>query len=231
MKQWFVATATALTVCVLSVGQAKAATIFTDNFDAGASSLWGNETGDWTVTDGKYFANDGGNSSLPFLLSDFSVELDITNIQNNGIWLRSSLDAGTSLGRTGVLLAVGGLGGTGTGMYWHIVTDGNDSGPVLNEISGLFEPGITDEQIRIEVSGDTYSAFIGDSLTPLTTLTTNIFSSGQVALGDSGNFPDAFNSITIDVPDTSSVPEPSSAVLLALIGAGVVCRYRSRTQH
>ncbi|MEM9544182.1 MAG: PEP-CTERM sorting domain-containing protein [Cyanobacteria bacterium P01_E01_bin.42] len=238
MRQWFAATAAALALCTLGIGSARAGT-FTDTFDSGASSLWGNERGNWTVTDGNYGAtfpddapvNASSSSSLPFLLSDFSVDLDINNIQDGGVWLRSAEDAGTALGRTGVLLVTGGLGGVGTGLYWHIVTDGNNAGSILNPIDGLFDPGITDASIRVEVVGDTYSAFLNDSSTPVTTLVTDVFSSGQVALFNS-NSGQTFDSFGVESSDiASTVPEPSSAILFALMGAGVVVRYRSRDRQ
>ncbi|MGK7929667.1 MAG: hypothetical protein AB4290_31235 [Spirulina sp.] len=229
MRQWFAATAAALTLCTLGIGQARGATIFTDNFDAGVSPLWGNEIGNWTESGGTYTATSPGNfpnahSSLPFVLTDFSIDLDINNVEDGGVWLRSAEAQGTSVGRTGVLLTT-----AAGGLYWHIVTDPNNYGPILNFASGLFDPGISDPNIRIEVSGDTYSAFVNGSLTPATTLTTNAFASGQIALYDNSN--QTFASFGVETPDVASVPEPSSSIILTLIGVGMLCQYRSRNQQ
>lgn len=226
-KQWFMATATALTFCVLGIGPARAGTIFTDNFDAGASPLWGNEIGNWANSGGTYDAASPNNfpnahSSLPFLLSDFSIDLDVNNVDDGGVWLRSTEAPGTSIGRTGVLFTQ-----ANGSMYWHIVTDPNNYGPILNIVNNVYDPGVSDLNLHIEVSGDTYSAFVNGSSTPVTTLTTNAFASGQIALYDFSN--QTFDNIGVETPD--AVPEPSISILLTLIGASVVCRARSRSQQ
>lgn len=101
--------------------------------------------------------------------------------------------------------------GTWGGLYWHIVTDGSTYGSALNLVNGLFSNG-SDHQLRVDVSGDTYSAFLDGSLTPATTLTTTSFGSGRVALYD-----DYYNSDsggqTFD--NISIVPEPSTWAMLA----------------
>ena len=99
------------------------ADIFNDNFDTGASPLWGNESGSWSDSSGVYRASVPDNfpnahSSLPFNLTDFSVELNINDVADGGVWLRSEAAAGTTIGRTGVLL----ITGVGGGLYWHNVT-------------------------------------------------------------------------------------------------------------
>src|SRR6266436_36967 len=104
-------------VCiVLAYGAAPdcAAALFSDDFNAGASPLWGNEVGSWFAAGGVYDSQFPSNSpltysSLPFALSDFSIDVDINHLQDGGIWLHSA-DNGN-----GVLLVTGGNGGTGTG--------------------------------------------------------------------------------------------------------------------
>ena len=162
--------------------------VFSDSFDSVPSSLWGNEVGNWAVSDGVYFAQEGSNSpatytSLPYELTDFSIEMDINNLQDGGVWLRSSGSGGTPT--DGVMLVTGGYGGTGTGLYWHTYTNGSYSG-VLNEVTGLFTPGVSDVHLRITVVGDTYQVFVNGSTTPATTLTTSPgqFSSGRIGLYD-----------------------------------------------
>jgi len=190
---------------------AQAAVLFSDNFDSGASALWGNEIGAWSAAGGVYSATapsavPNASSSLPFDLTDFSIEVDVNDLHDGGIWLRSA--AGGAVGRTGVLLVTGGGATGGTGLYWHIVTGGY--GSALNVVSNLFVPTVSDVNIRVEVSGDTYSAFVNGSATAATTLTTNAFASGRVALYD-------FSGQTFDnVILATAVPAPATAALLAL---------------
>jgi streptogramin lyase len=75
-------------------------------------------------------------SDLSYALGDFSVDVDVNNLQDGGIWLRSSFDSGSE---SGLLLVTGGFGGSGTGLYWHTVQSGSYSG-TLNPVAGLFAP-------------------------------------------------------------------------------------------
>ena len=106
--------------CLIAGGPASAGTIFSDDFNNGASPLWGNNIGSWhAVGGGGYQASapstfPNANSALPFDLADFSVRFDMLRLQDGGVWLRSA-PAANGIGRTGVLLVVGGLGGTGHG--------------------------------------------------------------------------------------------------------------------
>jgi hypothetical protein len=73
---------------ILGVGTVCAqtfTTIFTDNFDSGASPLWGNDSGSWVASNGVYYVTAPDNfpaavSSLPFNLTDFTLDLDIIPI-------------------------------------------------------------------------------------------------------------------------------------------------------
>ena len=109
----------ALGLSVLSAisGQSHAATVFSDNFDGGASALWGNERGGWAASGGLYDSASPGTfpntrSTLPFDLTDFSVDFDVNNLQDGGIWLRSAAAPGSAIGQSGVLLVTGGRAGT-----------------------------------------------------------------------------------------------------------------------
>src|ERR1043166_8361232 len=118
---------------------------FSDNFDQGPSFLWANESGSWTATGGVYFATAPNNfpsaySSLPYIVDGFSIELDINNTQDGGVWLHSQAAPGTSIGVTGVLLVTK---PSSNGLYWHIVENGNDYGPILNETPGIISEGST----------------------------------------------------------------------------------------
>jgi hypothetical protein len=176
----------------LLIVQTSAQVVFTDNFAAEASSLWGNERGDWSAAAGVYDARLPSNrpptySSLPFILGDFSLEVDINQVADGGIWLRCDAQ-----GSSGVLLVTGGRGwGVGIGdpeagrsLYWHVAIDGQYS-DALNEAHHVFtDPGVENAHLRVEVSGDVYAAFLNGSTDAITTLTNSTFRSGRVGLYD-----------------------------------------------
>ncbi len=88
-----------LTVFPWTMDEANAV-FFSDNFNTGASPLWGNEAGGWYASGGVYNAQSPSNnpltySSLPYDLTDFVVDLDINNVSDGGIFLRSSRDSNT----------------------------------------------------------------------------------------------------------------------------------------
>ena len=168
--------------CLLSVGDG--AEVFSDNFDGGPSPLWGNERGNWTSIGGGYASQNPDNipptfSSLPFLLRDFAIELDLYDVSDGGVWLRSDFEGANA---TGVLLVTGGWQRTGTGFYWHTVHDDRYSA-ALNENNGLFAQG-DDIHLRVEVSGDTYWAYLNGVTEAATTLTTGDFVAGYVGMYD-----------------------------------------------
>ena len=205
--------------CLGALTSVSAAPVFFDDFNAGASILWNNEVGSWSATGGVYDSlspstRPNALSSLPFELTDFSVELDINNVSDGGIWLRSA-SAATGIGRTGVLLVTGGNTRTGTGLYWHVVT-GDSYGSNLNTVSGIFANGVSDPHLRVEAHGNTYSAYVNGSTVAATTLTNSAFSSGRVALYDfSGQ---TFDNVSIT---SAAIPEPSHISLLALAFLGL----------
>ena len=108
-----------LAILLLLDGVAPAQVNFADNFNAGASPLWGNQSGSWSASGGVYSAtlptnNPTTHSPLPYALANFSADVDIVNVQDGDLWLRSSIAGGV---RNGVLLVTGGDSGTGTGLY------------------------------------------------------------------------------------------------------------------
>ena len=213
------------TFALVSSSAGRCEIIFTDDFSSGASPQWGNEIGAWTAAGGVYKATiltnfPNAHSSLPFALTDFSVELDINDVGDGGVWLRSALAPGTSVGRTGVLLVNGGFFSGGNGLYWHVVTDGNTYGGAFNIVSGLFTPGVSDPRIRVEVVGNTYSAYVDGASEPATTITTNAFASGQIALYDFSS--QTFDNVVVDeAAGVSAAPprvRPESLRLAGLVG-------------
>src|SRR5262245_40732885 len=206
-----------VTVCLLQTKAWADTVVFFDNFTSGASPGWGNEVGNWTAVGGVYFAQAPSNSPLTYTsittsigatLTDFAIDVDINDVRDGGIWLRSVDNA------NGILLVTGGGGSGFTGLYWHIVTGGN-TGAILGLVTNLFTPGVSDPHIRVTVSGNTYSAFVNGSAVAATTLTTSTFSSGRAGLYDFSN--QTFDNVTVTV---ASVPEPTtmSFLTLGLIG-------------
>ena len=103
---------------------ASAAVIFADNFSAGASPLWGNESGGWSETGGDYnaaapspFPNAHSLVALPGL-TDFTINVDVNGAGDGGIWLRSSNTA-DALGVSGILFVL-----ARGDAYWHDVSGG-----------------------------------------------------------------------------------------------------------
>jgi hypothetical protein len=161
--------------------------LFSDQFRAGPSGLWRNESGGWIASGGTYSATAPDNfpnvhSSLPYVLADGSVDVDINDVQDGGIWVRSSPAPGTAIGVKGVLLVTGGGPNNGTGIYWHVVTDGQSYGSVIGAMAGLFTPGSTDAHITVSFVGDTYRAYVNGTL--MSTITNGSFDVGCVALYD-----------------------------------------------
>ena len=205
--------------------------IFSDNFDSGASSPWSNLSGNWKASGGVYFAQQPNNSpftysGLPYDLSSFSVDVDVRHLGDGGIWLRT--DGTTS---NGVLLVVGGLGygqgqrggNAGTAIYWHVVSGGSVSNS-MGETDGVFMPG-NDYHLRVDVSGNTYRAFVNGTLK--TTLTNSLFANGKVGLYDDqpntssgGGFGPAqtFDNFAL----STSAPLPNPAMGLACCGVALV---------
>lgn len=211
----------ALGLCTLAgLPSVAQAIIFMDDFTAGASPQWENNFGDWSAGGGVYSAGSPENfpnalSALPFVLEDFEVELDINNVTDGGVWLRSADAPSTAVGRSGVLLVAGAGGGS---LYWHIVGDGSSYGGSFNIANGIFTPGVSDPHLRVTVLGDVYSVYVDGSPTPATTLTTSQFDSGQFALYS--NSSQTFDNVTL-------VPEPGMLGLVALAGlATLLLRHR-----
>jgi hypothetical protein len=218
VKTFILATAFMMLV---GLGPAQA-TLFSDNFDSGASSLWGNETGGWYADGGVYNATTPGNSpytysSIPYEMRDFVIEVDMNNAGDGGIWLRSTYYGENDM--SGVLLVVGGNYTGFDGMYFHYCNHGVGDSDSL--IDNLFTPG-DNLHVKVVVSGNSYEAFLykDGELIGNTSYTTPDFFSGQVALYDAGPFYTEqdlkFDNVSLE---GSPVPLPST---LLLLGTGIL---------
>jgi len=125
---------TIITGLPLLATAAQASTFF-DDFNSGPSPLWKDQRGSWFGNSGTYDAQFPSNapttySVLSYALGDFSVDVDVNNLQDCGIWLRSSFSGGSE----SVVLLV--TGGDSTGLYWPTVQSGSYSG-TLNPATTL----------------------------------------------------------------------------------------------
>lgn len=212
--KWIMLRLFLVTVVVIVCVSPVEATLFTDDFNTGPSVLWGNEQGNWQVVNQAYKAQapsswPNAHSSLPFVLDDFEISLDINSLVDGGVWLRSSAAPGTLIGRTGILLVA-----RSHDLYWHVVPTGQTYGGSLNAVSS---PG-GNIHLRIAVQGNNYALYVNHSPTPATTLVDATFSQGQTALY-SFNLTQSFDNVML-------IPEPGA---MGLLVAGALVFLRRRT--
>jgi hypothetical protein len=204
----------AAAMIIVSQFNAHAGMIFSDDFST--NKLWGNQSGQWTANSGVYYAKTPSNnpptySSAPTsTLTNFTVEFDVNNASDGGIWLRSSY--ADSKG-TGLLMVIGGYGGNYDGFYFHKMVDGVGS----NAFGHVYVSGFqgSNEHFKIEVIKNTYSIYLKGNTTPITTITDSTFTSGLVAFyGFSPRMTSTFDNVAISVP-AAPVPIPSAFYLFA----------------
>lgn len=177
-------------------GRASAQVIFTDTFDAGPSSAWGNERGGWFVHDGVYDASAPTNApptltTLPFEIGDGSIDVDVLGVVDGGIWAHTNTS-----GSEGVLLVTGGDNHTFNGLYWHVIHGGSYSGPT-GKVGGLFVPG-SNIHLRVEVKGSVYSAYLNGSPTPATSVDTGEVITGRFGLYDYTGGNQEFDNVMVE---------------------------------
>lgn len=216
-------------LATLILSTAATAAVFTDDFNSGPSSFWENNYGDWTADGGVYSATNPSTSpnaasALPWELTDFTIEFDINNVSDGGVWLRSSETTG-SIGRNGVLLVT-----RSNRIYWHVVTDGSNYGSSLNPVNNLFAGSGGNPHLKVEVSGSTYSVYLDDALTPISVFNNLTFMSGQVALYDFSA--QSFDNVVLTGDGVPAVPVPAAFSFFgpALLGLGGLGYRRRRTR-
>jgi hypothetical protein len=121
---------------------------------------------------------------LPFDLTGETLTVTVNDLGDSGIFVRTN-----STGTEYVLLVLGGegygqgvrSGNAGNSIYW---ADSSDPSATTDLVSGVFTPGDT-YTITVTAVGDTFSAYIDGSSTPVTTLTDSAAGpSGEVGLYD-----------------------------------------------
>lgn len=225
----------ALTIALIAgtclADPARAGVLFTDGFNSNGtdSPPWGNQRGNWSANGGVYSAAQPSNNPLTyssltgFDLQDFSFQVDVNDVSDGGIWLRSDFNGGNI---NGVVLVIGGQGfgsgnrgpHAGQDMYWHVSTNGNLSTGV-DLASFVFNPG-DNATIRVDVQGDTYRAYANGVLE--TTLVDNTFTHGQVGLYD------FYSGLSFDNAVLATVPEPSTFAMLSLACTAVAAHSARR---
>ncbi len=173
---------TTLAAVLLVACAARADVTFFDDFNTGPSAQWQNQRGDWTGNAGGYDAMQPSNapctlSTLPFVVGNFELNVDVIAASDGGIWLHSD-----ATGSNAVLLVIGGNSHTGTGYYFHQVANGIFSS-FLAPSAPQFSQGDT-IHVRVRAENGTYSVYTNGAITPATTYTPGGDFLGLVGLYD-----------------------------------------------
>ncbi|MFT3684583.1 MAG: LamG domain-containing protein [Phycisphaerales bacterium] len=172
---------------VMRNGASPCNTAFQDLF-APFSPQWSNYSGNWANTGDGYRPLSPDNdpitcTALPYDLVDYDLTVDIHNLTDGGVWVRTD---GTN--QNGLLLITGGWGygqgvrggNCGAVLYFHRIVNGSASEP-LALTAPIFTPG-TDHSIRVAVSGPVYAVYVDGAAAPATVLVDTTFSHGRVGL-------------------------------------------------
>jgi len=206
--------------------------------------LWSNTTGNWTATGGQYYAqqpndNPGATTLFPFDLTVYTLTVTVNGLGDGGIITRENPS------HTGdVVLILGGEGygqgarggNAGNSIYW---ADSLNPSATFNIVPGVFIPGDA-YNITVTAVGNTFSAYINGSTTPVTTFTDSAAGSdGGVGLyddqpnmttGSGFGTPTTFSNFNLTGTTTAAVPEPTTVFLVGSALAWIVLR-KHRTKH
>lgn len=165
--------------------------VFYDDFNDGDDDGWGREYGNWVVLDGEYTATGEPGTPMSSILgynsTDFAFDGDLRITSEGaaqlGLRVQGLSNTGNSHLENGILLVV--FPG-GNSIYWHVIVDGVGSPQNIQPLG--ITPSVDQPlHIRVEVSGDTYKAYVNGTLK--NTLTDPTYHSGQVVLGINLGYP------------------------------------------
>ncbi|MGE4071038.1 MAG: hypothetical protein AB7E72_07675 [Lysobacterales bacterium] len=150
---------------LLAFSTASAQSVYTDNFDAGPQLPWSNLRGDWQATAGEFAAQAPTNTPptatlLPLELSDFSFELDVLDVADGGLWLRTDPTA-----NAGVLLVL-----FPDRIYWHVISSVAGPYTIYQQASITPNLGAGATRLRVTARGPILRAYLRESATAITTL-------------------------------------------------------------
>lgn len=192
------------------------AALFVDEFETTPSLLWNHESGSWSVAAGAYDSTSQNSgqlslSSLPFVLEDLVLNVDVNHQADGGIWLRSINS------RNGVFLRMTRNGDGQNGFAWEVfeggqITDSKDWAP-----SGV-PVDLATVRLTVTATDNQFAIYVDGSGEPISTFTSDKFPRGRVALADgSGQSFDNFS--LIDVSEFASNAEIPESGLVGWWGA------------
>ncbi len=94
-------------------------------------------------------------------------------------------------------------------LFWHVVTTANGANPYGPELNTASNLPLGNFSLRIDVRGDTFSAFVNGSATPATMLVSSLYTSGYTGVYDH----DIFNGGAQSFDNFSIVETPLPAAL------------------
>lgn len=146
--------------------------LFEDPFEPDHSVFWRESNGNWAIDNGAYIANGStGINELALEPRDFVLDLEISQLDGAGIWIRRSDSAG-------ILLSIG-ADDSQDSLVWRVF-DGTTADLTLNPSnSGVVSRGGS-YTITVRVLAGRYEAFVdGQRVTELST--TDILDAGAIA--------------------------------------------------
>ena len=181
------------------------------NFDGGNSDGWFKSSNNWEVIDGKYYGGIAGKNSgenrtfmQDILGSDYTMEADVKLISGSGgygygVYFRASDYEKTNTLDSYVFQYDPGWNG-GSFLYRKVV-NGAESNPIVQVKAPVgYQWTGTEKHIKIDVSGNTFKAYVSDisgGTTPVLQLTDSTFSSGTAGLRTWNNSYASFDNITV----------------------------------